>query len=417
MDYTDMPFLMKNGKTRWTPKQVIKALGQNFLERDQYGIQATCVLGIRHKLAKIQMEYEKYRYECRDCRDENGINFEKQKLLFQDWLHDNELVDGKWAPHSNPFDAAGQAPALTYWKDSEGKPLLYQGAIHIVYGKPSTFKSWFAVHLLKDANVRLWDYENGAASTLQRLQALGVRYEQASGYAVPSSEAEILDRIDEYVATKPDILVIDGFSGFAEAMNINGEANNEVSHAFAKVLFPLKKAGITVVILDHLPKDASNPDYPIGAQAKRSQADVAMLFKHTKSPNVVEIFVAKDRHGALSARCESGAVPRRFGTLTLVSNEDAITLVVAPAYSASMNGAEISENDAGLLEQIYRYLEDNPKQSKSSIEAAVPGKTERKRRALQQLVDGGYVVVEPIGTSLIHSAGKPLNLEWKVIGD
>lgn len=417
MDYKDKPFLMKKVKARWSAKQVVKVLGHNYLQRDEYGIQTTCVLGIRHKLAKIVMDHEKYSYECRDCRDENGIDFERQKSLFEQWLDENELVDGKWAPHSNPFDSAGQAPTLTYWKDSEGKPLLYKGAIHIVYGKPSTFKSWFAVNLLKDADVRLWDYENGAASTLQRLQSLGVRYEQAAGYAVPTSEAEILDRIDEYVVTKPDILVIDGFSGFAEALNINGEANNEVSHAFAKVLFPLKKAGITVVVLDHLPKDASNPDYPIGAQAKRSQADVAMLFKHTKSPNVVEIFVAKDRHGALSGRCESGAVPRRFGTLTLVSNEDAITLVVAPAYSASMNGAEISENDAGLLEHIYRYLEDNPKQSKSSIEAAVPGKTERKRRALQQLVDGGYVVVEPIGTSLIHSAGKPLNLEWKVIGD
>jgi hypothetical protein len=417
MDYRDTPFILKDNKTRWSTKQVLKVLGTNLIEKDAYGIKTKCVLGIRHESAKVTLEHGKYDYECRQCLQENGFDYEIQKQQFQLWLDEHELIDGKWKPHSNPFDSARQAPELTYWKDSEGKPLLYKGAIHIVYGKPSTFKSWFAVNLLGQADVRLWDFENGDASTMQRLQALGIGYEQASGYTVPASESEILDRIDEYVINKPDILVVDGFSGFAEAMNINGEANNEVGHAFAKVFFPLKKAGITVVILDHLPKDASNPDYPIGAQAKRSQADVAILFKHTKSPNVVEIYVAKDRHGEISNRCESGAVPRRFGALTLTSKEDSVSLVVTPAYSASMNGSEITETEADLLEKIYRFVEENPNKAKSAIETSVPGKTERKRKALQQLVDGGYVLVEPVGTSLIHSVGKPLDLSWKVLGD
>jgi len=417
MDYRDVPFVLKSKDRGWSPKQVMKVLGENHIETDAYGIHTKCVLGIRHDKAKVTMSSGKYEYECRQCTYEDQVSLEQQKVLFQAWLDENELIDGKWKPHTNPFDSAGNAPELTFWKDSEGKPLLYRGAIHIVYGKPSTFKSWFAVNLLAQADVRLWDFENGDASTMQRLQALGIDREKANGYTVPGSESDILDRVDEYIHTKPDILVIDGFSGFAEAMDINGEANNDVGRAFSKVFFPLKKAGITVVILDHLPKDASNLDYPIGAQAKRSQADVAILFKHTKSPSTVEIFVSKDRHGAISSRCESGSVPRRFGTLNLASSGEEIFLSVSPAYSASINGAEISETEADLLEQIYRFLEENPRQTKSAIENAIPGKTERKRKALQLLMDNAFVVVEPVGTSLIHSIGKPLDLSWKALGD
>jgi hypothetical protein len=100
-----------------------------------------------------------------------------------------------------------------------------------------------------------------------------------------------------------------------------------------------------------------------------------------------------------------------------MSKGDDVSLELSPAYSASLNGAEISQTEADLYEQIYRFLEENSRQTKSAIEAGVPGKTERKRKALQELVDGGYVLVEPVGTSLIHSVGVPLDLSWKALGN
>lgn len=416
MENKNTPFMKKDRQARWSTNEVRKVLGDRVYEKDAYYTRTTCVLGFRHKQAAVRMVDGEDSYECRQCTSEDHVPLEVQKTMFQEWLDENELIDGKWKPHSNPFDSVGKAPELAFWKDSEGLPLLYRGAVHFIYGKPATFKSWFAVNLLLEADVRLWDFENGEAGTLGRLEALGVSYEQAKGYAVPTSRLDVLDRVAEYIYTKPDVLVIDGFSGLAEAMGINSESNQEVMSVFGEVFYPLKRAGVTVIILDHLPKDASNFDYPIGAQAKRSQADVAYLFKHTKSPNSIEIFVSKDRHGSVVERCEPGALPRRFGSLTLTSGEDSVSLNVSPAFSASFNGKELSASDGDLLAMIYNYIEQNPSQSKSSIETNVPGKNERKRKALKQLIEGGYVVISPVGTSHLHSVDKPLDLSWKAIG-
>lgn len=416
MEYKEMPFLKKNRQTPWSTAEVRKVLGERVYDKDAYYTRSSCVIGYRHPEVSIRQSSDEYTYECRRCINEDGVDYETQKAKFQTWLDENELVDGKWKPHSNPFDSVGTAPELAFWSDSEGSPLLYRGAVHFIYGKPATFKSWFAVNLLLEADVRLWDFENGEAGTLGRLEALGVTYEQAKGYAVPSSKTDVLERVAEYIYTKPDLVVIDGFSGLAEAMGINSESNQDVMSVFGEVFYPLKRAGVTVVILDHLPKDASNFDYPIGAQAKRSQADVAYLFKHTKSPNIIEISVSKDRHGSVVDRCEPGALPRRFGSLTLTTKENAVSLAVSPAFSASFNGQELSASDGDLLEMLYNYIEQNPSQSKSAIETNVPGKNERKRKALKQLIDGGYIVSTPVGTSHLHTVGIPLDLSWKAIG-
>lgn len=416
-DFRDKPFLVKSRKGAWTIHYIALALGELVEEKKSHQIYTQCVLGLPHKRATVSIANGRYEYMCYGCSNEQRLSFEKQKELFQEWLDRNELVHGKWRQHLNPFDAAQEAPELTFWMDLEGKPLLYRGGIHFIYGKPGTFKSWFSQALMLDANVRIWDFENGLASTLHRLQSLGVPYERAGGYTSPASEKEVLERVEEYLYTRPEVLVIDSFSGFAEVMNVNGEANNEVMSVFKKVLFPLKQAGVTVIILDHLPKDASSPDYPIGAQAKRSQADVTILFKHTTEPNVVEVYVSKDRHGELSSRCEPGASPRKFGSLNFESIGDQVSLTLTPAYAAKFEGAELSASDATLLEHIYSYLESNPRSPKSAIETSIPGKTDRKRKALQKLVGGGYVMVEAIGTSLLHSVNKKLVLSWTSLGN
>ena len=409
-------FLKQDRQARWNKNEVRKVLGDKLIEVIGDTIETVCVLGFRHKTAKIDMGHSETTYLCRWCLNEDRISREEQNQLFQAWLDENQLIDGKWKPHSNPFDSLLAAPELEYWRDSEGNPILYKGAIHFLYGKPATFKSWFAVSLLAEAEVRLWDFENGAAATAGRIEALGIDRERANGYAVPSSIDEVLNRVAEYRFTKPDILVIDGFAGLAEVMGINSESNHDVMKVFGEVLYPLREAGVAVVLLDHLPKDASNFDYPIGAQAKRSQSDVALLFTHTKSPSLVEMYVSKDRHGDIASRCEPGAFPRRFGTLCLTSENDSVSLSVSPAYSASIDGKQISATDADLLEKIYNYIEANPDQSKSAIETNVPGKTERKRKALKQLIDNGYVEINAIGTSHLHKVTKNLDLNWQAIG-
>ena len=419
----DRPNIKKSDGTPWHYTELRKAIGSDFIEtQGDHGYKIVCVSDHNHTQSSYVYWFRNndesygYEYECGQCRRNFGVSKDDQFESFREWLSERELVDGRWRRHQNPFDHAASLAQLEFVEDDEGHPIFYRGGIHFVYGKPGTLKSWLALWTLKSADVRLWDFENGIAGTLGRLQALGVTREHAGGYTVPNSVQEIKDRVAEYKVTKPEILCIDGFSGFADVMGINPESNADTMRAFTEVFYPLKRAGVTVVVLDHLPKDSSNNDYPIGAQAKKAQSDVAFLVKHTSKPNQVDLFVAKDRHGELLERCEEGSFPRRYGSLQLCFANDVASLEIKPSYQATINGDATTASDVILMQSIYDFVEENPDSSKSDIERNVLGKTERKRKALEALKDGGYLVVRNIGTSHLHQIGSEFTPNWTPLG-
>jgi hypothetical protein len=305
---------------------------------------------------------------------------------------------------------------LTFLPDSEGSPLLYNAAIHILYGKPGTLKSWLALSSLRHADVRLWDFENGAHATRDRLEKLDIPREFCNGYCAPQSKEEIYSRVQEYVETKPDLVVIDGFSGLAEMLEINPESNNEVMTIFNRLLFPLRSAGISVLLLDHLPKDAASEDFPIGAQAKKSQSDVALLVKQKSGSEIMDVYIAKDRFGQLAKRCEEGAYPRKFGKLALNTSNQSIEVVVKPSYQAEISGSEVSTYDANQMQDIWNFVEKNPNCSKGDIDTGVIGKHDRKRKNLQVLIDEGYIECSKQATALLHKVLRPLEVSWSPLG-
>jgi hypothetical protein len=270
--------------------------------------------------------------------------------------------------------------------------------------------------MLQQHDVRFWDFENGMSGVLRRLQSLGISRERANYFDNPQSADAVHKRVSEYVRNKPEIVCIDGFSGLAGVMEINPESNQEVQRVFNEVLVPLRNAGITTVVLDHLPKDSAVDDYPIGAQTKKSQSDVAYLFKQNPANDGVVIYVSKDRNGAISDRAEAGSYPKRYGTVNLVANHESISVQISPLYMARINGADVVESEALLRKKIWNYIDDNESCSKSDIERNVPGKTERKRKALKNLVDDGYVLSKTVGTSITHTIIKPLEIDWEPMG-
>lgn len=418
---TERPRYQKADGTFWIPKELRKVLGSNFIESQHSGWKIVCLDDPKHQLAFIEHErrgdsFAGFSYDCIQCRGEYGASPEALAATFKQWLSEHELVDGRWLRHSNPFDYDIESMDLAFIEDQEGHALFYRGGVHFVYGKPGTFKSWLALWTLKFADVRIWDFENGMAGTRSRLESLGVTRDAAHGYTVPSSSDEIAARVLEYVFTKPDVLCIDSFSGFANVMGINPESNHDVMRAYTDVFYPLKKAGVTVIILDHLPKDSGSDDYPIGAQAKKSQADAAYLFKNTSSHNEVDVFVSKDRHGELLDRCEPGTFPRRYGRLTLESDENTISIRITPAYQAEVDGDAVSASEVELMQAIYDFVAANPESNKGEIERKILGKTERKRKALSALKDGGYLVTREVGTSHVHTVGKEFIPQWTPIG-
>lgn len=414
--------ISKSDGTNWYPEEIKKVLGKRYLNPSgDHEIVVCCLIDDAHKRARINWErigenVAGFTYFCPQCWKEFGKDNDEQFEKLVKWLSPRELVNGRWRRHLNPFDFEGKAPSLKFVHDEAGNAMFYEGGVHFVYGKPGTFKSWLALAAFSSTDSRLWDFENGISGTLGRLNALGVTREAAYGYTVPDSKEEILERIREYCETKPEILFIDGFSGFADVYGLNAESNNDVMQAFSEVFYPLKGAGVTVIILDHLPKESVSEDYPIGAQAKKSQADAAFLLKNTSQANQVDIYVSKDRHGSIFDRCEPGNQPRRYGTLQLNTDQEVISLIVRPAYQATVNGELLATSEARLMEQIYDYVQNNPDPSKVEIERNVLGKTERKRKALAALVEGGFIETRAVGTSHIHKVLKTFDPEWNPVG-
>lgn len=425
-----MTSLIKKTGESWTRNELKKVLGKLHVNPDDSTlVLMRCPLNETHKpfnlLLDVKDDVLDFSGSCRDCGYKMHVAnpeltsaeiSEQLRMQLLNWFKKRELIDGRWFPHSNPYDLDGSSPVLSFLADEEGSPLLYNAAIHILYGKPGTLKSWLALSTLTQADVRLWDFENGAYATRDRLEKLNIPREQCNGYLVPQSPEEIFDRVEEYLETQPDLVVIDGFSGLAEMLGINPESNHEVMTIFNRVLFPLRASGISVLILDHLPKDAASEDFPIGAQAKKSQSDVALLVKQKSGSDGMELFVAKDRFGQLSRRCEEGSQIRRFGKVELKISQGLFEVGIRPSYQAEIAGSDLSTYDANQMQDIWNYVNKNPNCTKGDIESGVIGKHDRKRRNLQMLVDTGYIKSSKLATALIHEVIKPLHVSWTPLG-
>lgn len=412
--------LRKIDGTVWQPEVVVGILRDKILNESSRSITYKCIMHEEAGRAILNWNEENdeihYSLICSHCFKKEKISAEEQLIALGRWLSANELVDGKYRQHHNPFDYEGKLPELTYLTDTEGNSMLYRGNIHFIYGKPGTYKSWVVLSMVQQHDVRFWDFENGMSGVLRRLQSLGVSRERANYFDNPQSVDAVHKRVSEYIRTKPEIVCIDGFSGLAGVMEINPESNHEVQKVFNEVLVPLRNAGITTVVLDHLPKDSAVDDYPIGAQTKKSQSDVAYLFRQNPANDGVVIYVSKDRNGAISDRAEAGGYPKRYGTVNLIAKDESISVRISPLYVARINGADVVESEALLRKRIWEYIDDNESCSKSDIERNVPGKTERKRKALKNLVDDGHVLSRTVGTSMIHSIIKPLEIDWEPMG-
>lgn len=322
-------------------------------------------------------------------------------------------------PHRNPLKENLKDIKTEYLQDLKGNFLLYPGHIHLLYGKPGTYKSWVALSLIGKYEVRYWDFENFGPILATRMRLMGVKAEDAGVFAYPETRTQIFELVEEYVITKPDILVVDGMSGISRTMGLNTDANDQVEKLFNDVFMPLKRAGICVLILDHLPKDSPVDDFPIGAQAKKSQSDVAILMKTRRDSDLVDVLVSKDRNFDLFSRCESGTTPRLYGWLIKPSAENNFKAVIEPDLIALINGQEIDSFDSVLYEEVWHFVQESPGSSGTRIEENVSGKNSRIRTAVQWLTSNGFLEQSKKGNGTHYRTEKVLKdaIEWRSRGD
>ena len=322
-------------------------------------------------------------------------------------------------PHSNPLKENYKKVKAEYLQDSKGNYLLYPGHVHLLYGKPGTWKSWIALSLIGKHDVRYWDFENFGPIIASRLHSLGVDPKDSGVFAYPESRAQIFELVDEYLFTKPEILVVDGMSGISRTLGINSDANDQVEKLFNDVFMRLKRAGICVLILDHLPKDSLVDDFPIGAQAKKSQCDVAILMKPRRDSDEVDVYVSKDRNHDLFSRCETGPTPRFYGRLLKITQDEKLRVSIEPDLIALINGKEIDSFDANLFQEVWNFIRHAPDSSGTKIEENVSGKNSRIRHAIEWLTLNQFLVQKRKGNGFYYQIDKALKdaIQWHSRGD
>lgn len=323
----------------------------------------------------------------------------------------------KTRPWDNPFLMEYQQIEPSFLQDSDGNCLLYSGARHLLVGKTETLKSWILIDQIGKCNLLFFDFENGPGSMASRLRALGKREEECSVFEFMPSMDALLTRIQEIVAAeiKPDLVVFDSFQGLATTLGFDPDNNNDVQKVLDRTVNKLHKVGISTAVIDHLPKSSneSNDDAPIGAIAKKNQADVVLLLRHSQGSDDVNLFVTKDRYGMLYKRSLDTGPVQKLCEISLVDQADSITVRIDPEMQLFLNGGVIDSRTASEVNRIYAFLHDFPNSAKSQIDKGVGGNHSRISVALKLMESAEIISRTNQGNAHRYSVRKQLNIEKK----
>lgn len=324
----------------------------------------------------------------------------------------DQTTTSTWAPLALDDVLAGQEidPPPSLLARADGVFLLYKGAVHTVSGEPGSGKTWLTLiaalqELAHGNTVTMIDFEDRASRVIGRLLALGAhpdairhrfRYIRPHTGIDPTTMADLDQGIHG-----ANLVILDGVT---EAMTLHGfelEKNADVARFYD--LLPRHIAdttGAAVVLIDHVVKDGEKQGrWALGGQHKLAGIDgVAYLVKAIEpfgrgKTGVARITVSKDRPGYV----EEIALGRTVAELHLDARE--ITCLRHRLQEPS----ETPKDEAGnmrpthLMERVSRWLEGNPRANRSRITESVTGKTTYVRRALDRLIQEGYVEVSQEG--------------------
>ena len=198
------------------------------------------------------------------------------------------------------------------------------------------------------------------------------------------------------------LFVADAFTGFLVAHDLDGNVGSDVEKAW-QLLDALCAAGIAVVLIDHVVKNADNRNgQAIGSERKGTAAhlhfDLKSLEKLARGGIGRSLIgVSRDR-GAYFPRPAAGE-------FLVYSDEDTGTVTWTIRAPAAEGG---TFRPTKLMERVSCFLEETSGATKNTVETGVDGKAAYVRQALDVLVQEGFVSrTTGAHSALIHTSVKP----------
>lgn len=309
-----------------------------------------------------------------------------------------------------------QPPVPTILTRNDGAGLFYTGRLNALWGESGSGKSWIALHtcaqLLADGETVLYlDWEATAAELAARLTSLDVAPQainEAFLHIAPEQRwstgaaTHLAAIIDEH---HPTVAVIDSTGEAMASDGVNPDKDDETARWHRELPAFLTRRGVTVVLVDHIPKnnDGRAPLHAIGSQRKRAAiSGAAYMVEAAVSPakgqeGHLKLICAKDRHGT-------------YARGALVADVDLVSNAAGDHVQIRVRRHENVDRPTVLMERISRYLEENGPTSRRQVEKDVPGKGAGLRKAVEVLVLEEWVEMAPKpgrGGGMVLTVTKP----------
>jgi hypothetical protein len=300
-----------------------------------------------------------------------------------DWLHGE--------PMSLDHEAADPLPPLG------GFPFLYRSAGVLLSGPTGAGRSSLAQACAYDAaieglnvaylgsEVTLPEFNARAADLASRRGDNGDVGEQLARVRYLNLASVIRRAWKEPIAwaegaARFDVVILDPLSSVASTAGLDFDRDNaEFVDFYDRIVQPLVSAGTSVVMLDNIGHGEDSKKRAKGVSAKQDRADVTLSCRIRTAPSLSLIITCR--------KVRSVRAPFGYGDRWMFGRENQR---VEKYEGAEEERSSDDFRPTGLMEKVSRYLNAG-EANRSSVRDGVHGKNEWVLRALDQLVQEGYV--------------------------
>jgi hypothetical protein len=290
---------------------------------------------------------------------------------------------------------------------SDGVGMFYPSRCHTIASESEAGKSWLAEHVCayelgRGNHVVYVDFEDEADTVVSHMLTLQVANDvirerfhylrPESPITDPVSRGDLAEILGD---THPTFTVVDGVTEGMVLHGLDPLSNKDCATFGQRLPTAISQQGPAVVSLDHVTK---SPDgrgrYAIGAVHKLNGLNGGAYLLDNRTPFGIgrkgksTIKIAKDRPGQLRRHgLPSSGGLHWFGDLILDSKDETF----AELEIEAPHGLEPNWRPTELMHRIADALTEHGPLAQRRILAAVTGKTDTKRAALDYLILDGYV--------------------------
>lgn len=184
-----------------------------------------------------------------------------------------------------------ERPKPTILERADGECLLYDGRLNVVYGEPESGKSWLAMvaclqETEKGNTVWFLDFEADADTFVFRLRDMGAEDPQIEEVRYNGGEEMLAqfsrDLWDEKLGPwldedEPTLVVIDGYTNALTQSGLSVLDSGDAALFHQVFTQKVLDKGIGVLMIAHVAKNASKPNYAFGAQHFKAITKGSML--------------------------------------------------------------------------------------------------------------------------------------------